>query len=200
MGPREATADIAERHGAKMAVNGDAYGFHNNAIIVRNGEILRAKRTNTYHLLMLDGKGDLSVASATQFGKKADPRRLAEEMLEAGVSDVWCFGPALVRDGEAASFKGFEMLGSRTKYRAPRTAIGQIGPLHYVMVVVDGRKPRYSAGINLPDLQQIFLDLGAQTAFNLDGGGSTALYFCGEVISVPSDVPERAVSDILYFK
>jgi len=74
-----------------------------------------------------------------------------------------------------------------------------MGPLHYVLLVVDGRRPDYSEGMSLPELQDLFLDLGVQTAFNLDGGGSTTLYFSGEIINTPSDRRERSVSDILYF-
>lgn len=196
---RKPTSVIAQREGAVLAINGDGFGYRGTGIVMRNGTIRRARSIDGFHLLMLDSKGGLSSATATQFGKRADPRRLAEEMLEAGVSDIWCFGPELVRDSEAASFKGFAVLSGRTKNRAPRTAIGQIGPLHYVVVVADGRQPGYSNGINLPDLQQIFLDLGVRTAFNLDGGGSTTLCFRGEVINIPCDIPERATSDILYF-
>lgn len=50
-----------------------------------------------------------------------------------------------------------------------------------------------------PQLQQLFLDEGAEFAFNLDGGGSTTLYFRGEVINMPSGGKERSVSDIIMF-
>ena len=45
----------------------------------------------------------------------------------------------------------------------------------------------------------LFLDYGAQMAFNLDGGGSTTLYFLGEVVNMPSGGKERSVSDVLMF-
>ena len=194
---RKSTSEIAERENAVLAINGDGYGFRGPGIVVRSGQVRRAKPVVGFHLLMLDIRGDLSVAA--QFDKKLNPEALVNEMLAAGVREVWSFGPELVRDGEPASFRGFDALSRRESSRAPRTAIGQIGPLHYVVVVVDGRRPEYSNGISLPDLQQIFVDLGAKTAFNLDGGGSTTLYFLGELINTPSDRRERNVSDILYF-
>ena len=40
---------------------------------------------------------------------------------------------------------------------------------------------------------------GAEFAFNLDGGGSTTLYFRGEVINMPSGGKERSVSDVIMF-
>ncbi|HIT70177.1 MAG TPA: phosphodiester glycosidase family protein, partial [Candidatus Aphodomonas merdavium] len=35
--------------------------------------------------------------------------------------------------------------------------------------------------------------------FNLDGGGSTTLYFNGEIINKPAAGEERKVSDIIMF-
>jgi len=43
------------------------------------------------------------------------------------------------------------------------------------IVVVDGRQPFYSEGVSLPELIEIFMELGVYTALNLDGGGSTTL-------------------------
>lgn len=63
----------------------------------------------------------------------------------------------------------------------------------------DGRREGYSTGASIPQLQQLFLDEGAEFAFNLDGGGSTTLYFRGEVINMPSGGKERSVSDIIMF-
>lgn len=43
------------------------------------------------------------------------------------------------------------------------------------LVVVDGRQPFYSEGVNLAQLIDIFIELGVYTALNLDGGGSSTL-------------------------
>ena len=44
--------------------------------------------------------------------------------------------------------------------------------------------------------------LGAQTAYNLDGGGSSTMYFNGNLINNPTtngrSIKERSVSDIVY--
>jgi exopolysaccharide biosynthesis protein len=60
----------------------------------------------------------------------------------------------------------------------PRTAIGIIDNLHYVFVVSDGRTSQ-SAGLTLYELANIMKDLGCTTAYNLDGGGSSTMYFNG---------------------
>lgn len=66
-----------------------------------------------------------------------------------------------------------------------------------MFVVVDGRSST-SAGVTMSELAQIMVDLGATTAYNLDGGGSSEMWFNGEVVNSPSNGGERATSDILY--
>ena len=49
------------------------------------------------------------------------------------------------------------------------------------------------------ELQQVFLDLGCDYAYNLDGGGSATLVFKGRVLNMLTDNgKERACGDILY--
>ena len=76
--------------------------------------------------------------------------------------------------------------------------MGVIDDNHLVFVVVDGRQEGYSAGVTLTELADILVDLGATTAYNLDGGGSSTMYFNGDVVNQPSNGGERATSDILY--
>jgi Phosphodiester glycosidase len=58
----------------------------------------------------------------------------------------------------------------------PCTAVGinETGDKLWI-IVVDGRQPFYSAGLNLAQLRDIFMELGAYTVLNLDGGGSSTL-------------------------
>lgn len=39
----------------------------------------------------------------------------------------------------------------------------------------------------------------AQTAINLDGGGSSEMWFNGSIVNRPSQGSERRLSDILYY-
>ena len=82
----------------------------------------------------------------------------------------------------------------------PRTAIGMVEPLHYILLVSDGRTTE-SAGLTLFELAEVMQGLGCETAYNLDGGGSSTMWFMGEIINVPTSgwgVGERRVSDIVY--
>lgn len=75
--------------------------------------------------------------------------------------------------------------------------------MHYIFVVVDGRTEQ-SYGMPLYKLAEFMQGLGAEIAYNLDGGGSTAMVFNGKLINRPTtygkEVAERKVSDIVYIR
>jgi exopolysaccharide biosynthesis protein len=77
--------------------------------------------------------------------------------------------------------------------------VGVVDDNHLVFVVVDGRSPGYSAGVDMTGLAEIMQSLGAETAYNLDGGGSSTMYFDGSLVNDPlGRGAERGTSDILY--
>ncbi len=86
----------------------------------------------------------------------------------------------------------------------PRTAVGISRDGHRVIfVVVDGRQKPYSDGMTLRQLATLMLSLGAHTAMNLDGGGSSTMIFADpaangalRIANRPSDKEgERGVGD-----
>lgn len=196
-GTNEHTSDIARRHGAVLAINGDFYNFHQHGVIIRNGQLIRANNT-TRHMLLLDQNGNLLTITDRA---NESPESLSERLLAENVRQTWEFGPALVLDGQAAPFeKSFDLISLRDNAYEPRTGIGQINTRHFVVVVVDGRIDGYSKGVSLSRLQSLFIRAGVKTAFNLDGGGATTLYFNGQVLNKPSSGNERSVSDIIFFR
>ncbi len=79
--------------------------------------------------------------------------------------------------------------------RHPRTAIGfNADSTRLYFVVVDGRHLT-STGVTLLEMKGIFDALGAVTAVNLDGGGSSCILANDEVLNHPSDGPVRAVGN-----
>ena len=112
---------------------------------------------------------------------------------------VLSFGPALVKDGQVSVTKNQEV--GQATYSNPRTAIAIVDELHYLLVVSDGRTDR-SEGLSLYQLAQFLQSKGAKTAYNLDGGGSSTMWFNGRVVNEPvnhgSEVSERSISDIVY--
>ena len=185
---------IAEDNGAVFAINGDYYGFRDTGIIIRNGVVYRDTGARTGLAFYLDGHVEVYDETATT----------AQELLDADVWNTLSFGPAIIADGEPVdgiesvevdiNFGNHSIQGDQ-----PRTAVGVIDDNHLAFVVVDGRSPGYSKGVTLTGLADIMLGLGATTAYNLDGGGSSTMYFNGSLVNNPLGTgTERGTSDILY--
>lgn len=189
----ENTSTIAAENDAIFAINGDYYGFRSTGIEIRNGVVYRDEGAREGLAFYTDGHVEVYDETATT----------AEELLAAGVWNTLSFGPAIVEDG--AVVDGIESVEVDTNVgnhsiqgEQPRTAVGIIDENHYVFVVVDGRDEGYSRGVTLTELADIMTGLGATTAYNLDGGGSSTMYFNGVVVNQPSNGGERGTSDILY--
>ena len=190
----EDTSEMAEYYGAIFAINGDYYGFRETGIVIRNGVVYRDDGARVGLAIYEDGTMEVYDETTTT----------ADELLAAGVWNTMSFGPALVNDGEIVD--GIDEIEVDTNFgnhsiqgEQPRAGIGIIGENHFVFVVVDGRSPGYSDGVTMTGFAEIFLELGATEAYNLDGGGSATMYFNGELVNNPlGRGEERGTSDILY--
>jgi hypothetical protein len=80
--------------------------------------------------------------------------------------------------------------------RNPRTGIGLDAQGRVLMVTVDGRQER-SVGMTLSEFAELFRFLGATSALNLDGGGSTTMWVQGQVVNRISDPSERSVGSAI---
>ncbi|WP_246369586.1 phosphodiester glycosidase family protein [Saccharibacillus deserti] len=187
------TSNIAADAGAILAINGDYYGFRDDGVIIRNGTLYRDEPVRDAAALMSDGTMQTYDETAVS----------SSELLESGVLHTLSFGPILIQNGEIVGDFGSVSIdknfGNRSIQDAnPRTAIGMISANHYVFVVVDGRSDE-SRGMTLDELAAVMQNLGATEAYNLDGGGSSTMYFRGRVVNNPQgENKERGVSDILY--
>ncbi|MBQ7455520.1 MAG: phosphodiester glycosidase family protein [Clostridia bacterium] len=186
----ETTSAMAERSGAILAVNGDYYGSRQRGYVVRNGVLYRDVGTREQEDLVIDENGDFSIILENEVS--------AQALVASGARQVFSFGPALVIDGEVSVSVRDEV--GRARASNPRTAIAQVGELHYLFVVADGRTDS-DEGLTLYELAVFLQQLGARTAYNLDGGGSSVMVFKGEVVNNPAassrDTGEREVSDIV---
>jgi exopolysaccharide biosynthesis protein len=190
----ENTSAIAQDHNAIFAINGDYYGFRDTGIVIRNGVVYRDEGARQGLAFYKDGTVKVYDETTTT----------ADQLIADGVWNTLSFGPSLLDNGEIAS--GIEDVEVDTNFgnhsiqgEQPRTAVGVIGQNHLVFVVVDGRSPGYSAGVTMTGLAQIMKDLGATTAYNIDGGGSSTMYFNGSLVNNPlGENKERGTSDILY--
>jgi exopolysaccharide biosynthesis protein len=190
----QTTSAIAEANNAIFAINGDYYGFRDTGIVIRNGVVFRDDGARQGLAFYRDGTVKVYDETATT----------AEQLLADGVWNTLSFGPSLLDGGEVA--EGIEDVEVDTNFgnhsiqgEQPRTAVGIIDENHLVFVVVDGRSPGYSAGVTMTGLAEIMQGLGATTAYNLDGGGSSTMYFNGGLVNNPlGENKERGTSDILY--
>ena len=191
----EATSEIAGRHDAVLAINGDYYNYKDNyGMIIRNGTLYRDK-VATRDQLLVYADGRMEGVPAGERGSKSGEERIAD-----GVVQSFEFGPLLVRNGEKTELPKKYIINTKDTVREPRTAIGQVDECHYVVIVADGRRKSWSdKGMTMQEMQQVFLDYGCHIAYNLDGGGSATMVLDGELVNKTSGSRERNVSDIVYF-
>ncbi|WPF81888.1 phosphodiester glycosidase family protein [Sanguibacter sp. 4.1] len=190
----ETTSDIAADNDAVFAINGDYYGFRDTGIVIRNGVVYRDEGARQGLAFYTDGHVEVYDETSTT----------ADQLVADGVWNTLSFGPALLEDGQVLA--GIDDVEVDTNFgnhsiqgEQPRTAVGVVDDNHLVFVVVDGRSPGYSAGVTMTGLAEIMQGLGATTAYNLDGGGSSTMVFGGELVNDPlGKDQERGTSDIMY--
>lgn len=183
------TSTIAENNNAVLAINGDYYGVQENGYVIRNGIVYRDS-ANGSDVLCIYADGTMEVLNDSEYS--------AEELVSRGVWQAFSFGPALVENSSVTVDENAEV--AKAKASNPRTAIGVIDANHFVFVVSDGRTSE-SEGLSLYELATFMKGLGVETAYNLDGGGSSTMYFNGYVVNNPTtggSIKERSVSDIVY--
>ncbi len=182
---------MAQHYGAVLAINGDYYADRDSGLTVRQGVALRERASKLYDVLLIDANGDFHIV-------KRDNLDMLDFYFSGAldIRNVFSFGPALVIDGVKQEIP--EKYSFAPHYKNPRAAIGQLGPLSYVCVVVAGRSQE-SDGVTLETLADAMAELGCTQAYNLDGGNSAILVLDGAIVSGKSLANERSMSDIIYF-
>lgn len=187
------TSETAKNNNAILAVNGDYYGANSTGYVIRNGVVYRDTVRED------SSNGDLAIYKDGSFKIIYEDQISADQLVKDGVVNLLAFGPALVENGEIAVGTNEEV--GQAMASNPRTAIGIIDANHYIIVVSDGRTSE-SKGLSLYQMAEVMKSYGVKTAYNLDGGGSSTLYFNSQVINKPTTggnkISERAVSDIVY--
>ena len=185
------TSSIAKSVNAILAINGDYYGVQESGYVLRNGVIYRSTASKNQQDLVINKDGTFSIINELDTD--------INSLLEQGAYNILSFGPALVQNGSVSVSENTEV--AKAMSSNPRTVVGVISNLHYVFVVSDGRTNQ-SEGLTLYQLAEFMKSLGVKTAYNLDGGGSSTMYFNGEIINNPTTngnkISERSVSDIVY--
>jgi exopolysaccharide biosynthesis protein len=112
-------------------------------------------------------------------------------------------GPVLVKDGTIFISNNEEkkFAGKAIADHHPRTAMGYTKDGNLILLAVQGRMKNIAVGTTLTETAQIFMDLGAVEAINLDGGGSSCLLINGKETIKPSDpTGQRPVPAVFFVK
>ena len=168
------------------------------ALVVKNDLIKKIEDGN----VAIPDDGYIIVGNKTYFKSVKKKDRLTikwkSEPDWSEVKEAISGGPYLIMDGEVY----VDEQRQRFKFAiretfAPRSAIGIGQNGNLFLIAVDGRKPGFSAGLNLKELAEILKKLDLQEAINLDGGGSTTLVADGGIINSLSERHERKISNAL---
>lgn len=184
----------------------EAKGIQSDAleVMVRNGKITwkQSTATSNRHYIPQDGFLLIARGKSRQFFASVP---LGTELLLTSSLEPeefnhvkWAFqaGPLILANGvEANVNEGFKL--NFIDKRHPRTLWGANGSKIY-WVVVDGRDPWHSRGVTLSELKSIARRLGIKDAVNLDGGGSSGLWWNGVLINHSPGGRERPLPYIIY--
>lgn len=189
--------DIVNQYNALFAFSDDYFGIrHYNklpeGIIIRGGEVIstvtRPKGNKNFpplDVLALFNDGTMRVYDSDE--------HTAEEYLQMGVTDTFAFGPILIEDSIVNESLFISNVLNNDKN--PRMALGMVEPCHYWAVLVQGRIST-SNGCTFRWLANHMLGMGCTQALNLDGGGSTFMWFMGDMINRAANVNPDKCRDL----
>ena len=199
---------MARKYNAVVALNGDNYVDkpEKTTFEYRMTQKIRSKGNQQKDILIIDDKGDFHLyvkSQGLETGKKKNGKNVwmkADEWEAANgckLVNAFTFGPALVKDGELLELD--PDYGYNPGGREPRAAIGQTGPLSYVMVIIEAKDRSGKSGFSQGKLAEFMQGLGCVQAFNLDGGNSAEMVFGDQIYKGMPGGDERTLSDIIYF-
>lgn len=189
-GESETTSQAVSRTGAILGVNGGGfypvYQDGREYILPIGNTMVNGKLLNGFS----PSHNDLFFAGLTRQGDLVGGIfHKKEKLMKLNPWQGVSFVPVLIRDRRPVDIPQkwqFE--------KQPRTIIGEYGNGDLILIVVDGRQSSWSSGVTLERLQIKLIELGVIDAYNLDGGGSSAFVYKGEVLNRPSDGRQRPVA------
>jgi exopolysaccharide biosynthesis protein len=154
-----------------------------------------------------NNRGDTYASGAFIFSENmADIKKVAKNEGARKLTDpnIMVCGPHLIDNG---TYRSLDQSTTHNTDTHPRTAVAVTYDDCVLLVTIDGRFPGQAVGMPTTLMQEFFTLLGAKSALNLDGGGSTTMYIKGRgVVNHACDgknwnnPTERAVNSIIYLK
>ena len=195
---------LAERAGAVVAVNGDNWNSEDKrglGYIIRQGILYQNNLDGSgkwdaplMDVLLIDEAGDFVVY------KRPTAGTVPSTVNGKRILNAFSFGPVLVENGEAVPDfnNAHRWLDMAYAKRRQRVCICQVDHLHYMVICCAGPL-RKNRGMTVREFSRLAASLGVRTAYNLDGGDSTLLYFGGKRINEFGSKSQRKLMDIIYF-
>ncbi|MDD3411083.1 MAG: phosphodiester glycosidase family protein [Eubacteriales bacterium] len=173
---------LATQSNVVLGFNDDFYAMRlykkqDAGSIIVNGEARYSKKRKSvsaqlpcYDVLGLFADGTAKAFYSNEY--------TADELVEMGVVNSFCFGPVVLTGGEI----GQQIAQGYYVNREPRTVLGYVEPGHYVVMTVEGRQST-AKGTGLLWVAERMQELGVQEALNLDGGNTVSLVFRGQLLN-----------------
>ncbi|SDN18053.1 Exopolysaccharide biosynthesis protein [Paenibacillus sp. yr247] len=179
VGKGEKVSSMVKRTGAILGVNGGGFidpnwegnGFQPEGVVISGGKIFYNDKGMN---------GTVQVVGIDKEGRMIAGKYKVSELVDMGVQEAVSFSPRFIVNGVGQIKSQADGWGI-----APRTSMAQTKDGSILFAIIDGRQ-KHSIGATLYDVQQIFLEHGAVTAANLDGGASTVLVHNNMIINKPS--------------
>lgn len=182
---------MVENTGAVAGINGggfndgpnyDSNGGSVSGLLIIDGKLINPNYNDNnyeYNMIGFNSQGKLILRHCT-----------ADWAMQNDIQNAVSFSPFLIVNGEGTIKQGTGGWGI-----APRTALGQRETGEVLFLVVDGRQPTWSIGVDIKVLQDILLDEKCVNAAMMDGGSSTVMVYNNEFVNKPSLGHERYINN-----
>lgn len=158
------------------------------AVAAINGSFFNVKNGNSACYLSKDGvvvdtteRGALATCTTGAISIRKNKLKIIpwdvrnEAKFEQKRGTVLASGPLMLLDGKVCDLSSCNYHFVRTKH--PRSAVGVTRKGTILLITVDGRFSGKAGGISIPELAHLIRVLGGVDALNLDGGGSSTLWY-----------------------
>lgn len=186
------TTEMARSVNAVVASSGDFYGYRHAGTLVYDG-VVRRVDNGLVDTCYVDCNGDLLFTTREE---NMNPQQSQQFVDEHRILFSLAFGPVLIREGQVITPDSYAVGEINDHY--PRSALCQLGRLHYLLVVVNGEESQPQ----VPTIHRFARNLqerGIQTAYALDGGQTAVIAMDGQLVNAVLFGHQRKISDIIYF-
>lgn len=187
------TTEMSGSVNAVLASSGDFYKFRRNGAVVYQGQL---QRFEGYHVdtCFIDDNGDLLFKYRQELKNEAEAAAFVEEN---NIRFSLAFGPVMIDDGVKKVPENYALGEIQNRYS--RTALCQMGPLHYLLVNCGGDGGKNDNRHKMSVFADYLIEMGVPKAYSLDGGQTAVLAMGDELINRPDYGTQRKISDIIYF-